>query len=172
LLSSSPDLHSECNTPTNGVHIPAHGGYPVPTLSQSDRESENIYKIPCGSCRCFPAVLLFWFCSPFHLPHKAKYTLRIYHSIRQANTQRVNSIYIKRLCQIPDTQERVAFLIPQTVYSHPSQSPASAPTAAARTSATAAPSHQHSGQMPHYISDHHKLCSIGRSDRKSVVKGK
>ena len=51
-------------------------------LLQSDRESENIYKIPCGSCRCFPAVLLFWFCSPFHLPHKAKYTSRIYYSIR------------------------------------------------------------------------------------------
>ena len=34
----------------------------VPTLSQSDRESENIYKIPCGSCRCFPAVLLFEMC--------------------------------------------------------------------------------------------------------------
>ena len=72
LLSSSPDLHSECSTPTNGVHIPAHGGYPVPILSQSDRESENIYKIPCDSCQCFPAILLFWFCSPFHLPHKAK----------------------------------------------------------------------------------------------------
>ena len=72
LLSSSPDLHSECSTPTNGVHIPAHGGYPVPILSQSDRESENIYKIPCDSCQCFPAILLFWFYSPFHLPHKAK----------------------------------------------------------------------------------------------------
>ena len=72
LLSSSPDLHSECSTPTNGAHIPAHGGYPVPILSQSDRESENIYKIPCGSCLYFPAILLFWFCSPFHLPHKAK----------------------------------------------------------------------------------------------------
>ena|GEM_PF-3580471 len=111
----------------------------------------------------FPQFFYFGFAVHFIYPIKQKYTLRIYYSIRQTNTQRVNLIYIKRLCQIPDTQERVAFLMPQTVYGHPSQSPASAPTAVARTSATAAPSHQHSGQMPHYISDHHKLCSIGRS---------
>ena len=111
----------------------------------------------------FPQFFYFGFAVHFIYPIKQKYTLRIYYSIRQTNTQRVNLIYIKRLCQIPDTQERVAFPIPQNVCSQHSQSPASAPIAADHTSATAAPSHQHSGQTPHYISDHHKLCSIGRS---------
>ena len=74
----------------------------------------------------FPQFFYFGFAVHFIYPIKQKYTLRIYYSIRQTNTQRVNLIYIKRLCQIPDTQERVAFLMPQTVYGHPSQSPASA----------------------------------------------
>ncbi|HJD25397.1 MAG TPA: hypothetical protein IAA12_02960, partial [Candidatus Blautia intestinipullorum] len=87
----------------------------------------------------FPQFFYFGFAVHFTYPIKKKYTLRIYYSIRQTNTQRVNSIYIKRFCQIPDTQEQVAFLIPQTVCIYPSQSPASVPTATARTSATAAP---------------------------------